>query len=104
VAEVHGSERCHALSQSVEECLKALWTEVLGVKDVDADAHFVELGGQSLQAVLLLSRIHEVTGVEVPFKLFAQMPTVNAVAAHLQSNGIAAVKATRNTLEESGLL
>lgn len=50
---------------AVEEVLVAIWREVLGVKKLGVYANFFALGGDSLSATQLLSRIKAAFGVEL---------------------------------------
>ncbi|HEY3567955.1 MAG TPA: phosphopantetheine-binding protein, partial [Thermoanaerobaculia bacterium] len=65
----------------LEERVAAVWRQVLGVAEVGVHDSFLELGGDSLLATRLMSRLREELAVELPMeRLFAQ-PTVAAVAA-----------------------
>ncbi|HEY4588333.1 MAG TPA: phosphopantetheine-binding protein, partial [Thermoanaerobaculia bacterium] len=64
----------------LEEQVAAVWRQVLGVAEVGVHDSFLELGGDSLLATRLMSRLREELAVELPMdRLFAQ-PTVAAVA------------------------
>ncbi|HEY0512848.1 MAG TPA: beta-ketoacyl synthase N-terminal-like domain-containing protein [Thermoanaerobaculia bacterium] len=64
-----------------EERVAAVWREVLGVAEVGVHDSFLELGGDSLLATRLMSRLREELAVDLSMdRLFAQ-PTVAAVAA-----------------------
>ncbi|MFC4044703.1 amino acid adenylation domain-containing protein [Dactylosporangium siamense] len=58
-----------------EETLAALWAEVLGVDRVGRDDDFFALGGHSILAVQLLSRVQRALGVDVPLKWAFDAPT-----------------------------
>ncbi|MFI5836646.1 amino acid adenylation domain-containing protein [Micromonospora sp. NPDC051300] len=57
---------------------------VLGVADLDVRENFFQLGGNSLHLAALQTRIAEVLGVEVPLRTLFQMPSVAALATHLE--------------------
>jgi acyl carrier protein len=71
------------VSSTLEEAVAKLWADVLRCDRVGLDEHFLGLGGQSLQAVLLLLRVQEMFGVEVPFKTFLEVPTVRQLCVHI---------------------
>jgi phthiocerol/phenolphthiocerol synthesis type-I polyketide synthase E len=65
----------------LEERVAAVWRQVLGLAEVGVHDSFLELGGDSLLATRLMSRLREELAVDLPMdRLFAQ-PTVAAVAA-----------------------
>jgi phthiocerol/phenolphthiocerol synthesis type-I polyketide synthase E len=61
-----------------------LFGEVLGVAPGSETDGFFELGGDSLMAVQLLSRISDVSGVEPDLERFFDEPTVAGIAAQLE--------------------
>jgi amino acid adenylation domain-containing protein len=68
---------------SLEEVLAEISATVLGLGCVGIDDNFFQLGGDSLLAMQLLSRIREATHVEVPFRSFFETPTVADIARHI---------------------
>jgi natural product biosynthesis luciferase-like monooxygenase protein len=63
-----------------ENQVAALWQQVLGTADFDIRENFLELGGNSLMAVQLISRVRDVFDVELPVGEFLRTPTVIAMA------------------------
>jgi phthiocerol/phenolphthiocerol synthesis type-I polyketide synthase E len=61
-----------------------LFGEVLGVAPESDTDGFFELGGDSLMAVQLMSRISDVSGVEPDLERFFDEPTVAGIAAQLE--------------------
>jgi acyl carrier protein len=43
-----------------------IWTDVLGIREIGINDDFLELGGQSLLAIQLLSRVHRDFYIELP--------------------------------------
>ncbi|EWM10646.1 dimodular non-ribosomal peptide synthetase, partial [Kutzneria sp. 744] len=70
-----------------EEILCTLFAEILGVDQVRPDADFFALGGQSLSAVKLLSRIRTVFGAELPIRAVFDTPTAAGLASLVVAGG-----------------
>jgi len=64
----------------VEEGLAEIWAEVLRRDAVGAQDHFFEVGGQSLLATQITSRIRERFAVEVPVRTLFQHPVLEDLA------------------------
>src|SRR5215208_4504315 len=69
----------------VEEILCGIWAEVLGVKGVGVDANFFEVGGHSLKATQVISRIRESFQVELPLRTIFEAPTIELLAERVES-------------------
>ena len=69
----------------VEEMLVGLWTQVLGLADVGVQDDFFQVGGDSLLATQLLSRVRDVMHAEVPLLTFSEAPTVASLALHIEA-------------------
>jgi FkbH-like protein len=54
---------------ALERDLVALWAELLNVEAVGIHENFFELGGHSLLAVQLLSRVHQIHGVDLSLEV-----------------------------------
>lgn len=67
----------------LEEALVGCWATVLGLERVGIDDNFFQLGGDSILATQLLSRIRDATHIEVTFRSFFEAPTVADVARHI---------------------
>jgi amino acid adenylation domain-containing protein len=63
-----------------EKRLADIYCEVLAVERVGVNDNFFELGGHSLLAIRVMSRIREAFGINLPFQLFFQQPTVAGLA------------------------
>src|SRR5947209_14654908 len=66
------------------EAIASLWAEVLELPAAGPDDDFFELGGDSLSAVQVLSRIQGRFGVRLPLATFFANPTPAGLAQVLQ--------------------
>ena len=55
--------------------IRRMWVELLGVPDVGDDDDFFDLGGHSLIAIRLMSRIHKELGVRFQLATIFDAPT-----------------------------
>ncbi len=69
---------------SLEARLQALWREQLDIAHVGLDDHFLELGGDSLHAAVIMTRVEQMTGRSLPLGTLLQAPTVRALAARVR--------------------
>ncbi|HEX3782002.1 MAG TPA: amino acid adenylation domain-containing protein [Pseudonocardiaceae bacterium] len=68
-----------------QEILCGLFAEILGRDSVRADENFFDLGGQSLSAVRLLSRVRGTFGVQLPIKAVFEAPSAAALAERIRT-------------------
>jgi acyl transferase domain-containing protein/acyl carrier protein len=50
--------------ERIEDSLRSIWRDLLGVEDIAHDDDFFEIGGDSLVAVRMIARVKETLGVE----------------------------------------
>ena len=82
-----GGDAAHqdtAPADDLEQQLRAIWEDVLGVAPVHAHHDFFELGGHSLLAIKLLDRIDKQFGRALGLATLFQAPTLGAQAALLR--------------------
>ncbi|TDE31053.1 hypothetical protein E1295_40370 [Nonomuraea mesophila] len=70
-----------AVDGELVEQVRLIWMEVLRIDDVAPDEDLYDLGGHSLTITQISARIRKRLGVEVPFDVFLDDPTVTGVAA-----------------------
>jgi amino acid adenylation domain-containing protein len=70
----------------VEEKLTAIWSEVLGVSQIGIhDNFFTQLGGHSLTATQLISRVRERFDIELPIRTLFEGPTIARLAEAVEA-------------------
>ncbi|MEN3329190.1 MAG: hypothetical protein V7638_3997 [Acidobacteriota bacterium] len=66
-----------------EEIVTAIWSQVLGIEKIDVHDNFFDLGGHSLRATQVISRIRELFHVELPLMRIFSAPTVESLATSI---------------------
>ncbi|MFI8399402.1 amino acid adenylation domain-containing protein [Streptomyces sp. NPDC085463] len=66
-----------------EELVADLWRDVLGAPRVGPEDNFFNLGGHSLMATQVVSRIRRVFGCEIALRTLFEKQTVRELAAHI---------------------
>ena len=67
----------------VEDLVAGIWCRVLGIGRVGIHDSFFDLGGHSLNATRVLSRLREAFAVELPLRALFEAPTVAELAARV---------------------
>ncbi len=67
-----------------EELLAGVWAETLRVERVGAHDDFFALGGHSLAATGMISRVRAAFGVEVPLRAVFEAPVLSALAERIE--------------------
>ncbi len=73
-----------AALSDVEREVADVWQELLGVEEVRPHDDFFEVGGSSLMAVQLGSRLRQALGVELPSDFLLEASTLRALAAMVE--------------------
>ncbi len=76
-----------APSNAIEDKIADIWKEVLGLKTVSIADSFFNIGGDSLSATLVLSKIEEEFSIAVSFKNFFKFPTIREIAQMIEKEG-----------------
>jgi acyl carrier protein len=69
--------------EQLEALIAGVWCEVLGVKQVECEQNFFDVGGNSLRAIQGRERIRQLTGVDFALTDLFRFPTVRSLARHL---------------------
>lgn len=75
---------------SIEQQLAVLWEKTLGIRGIGRDDNFYDLGGDSLDAVSLFTRIEQRLGVSLDLLHISSCPTIGAMADRLRKGGASA--------------
>ncbi|MDQ1351194.1 MAG: tyrocidine synthetase, partial [Acidobacteriota bacterium] len=68
----------------IEKKLAVLWSEVLGVTSIGIDDNFFRLGGHSLKATILISKIHKEFDASIPLSKIFITPTIRDLANYIK--------------------
>ncbi|HXJ43317.1 MAG TPA: non-ribosomal peptide synthetase [Bryobacteraceae bacterium] len=68
----------------IEQTLAELWQELLNVESVNRDSSFFTLGGHSLMAIQMISRVRETLGVDVPLRTIFERPRLHEFAEAIE--------------------
>jgi amino acid adenylation domain-containing protein len=68
----------------VETGLTEIWQDVLGIDKIGITDNFFNLGGHSLTATMLASRIHKTFNVKIPLTTIFVTPTIEGIAGFIK--------------------
>jgi acyl-CoA synthetase (AMP-forming)/AMP-acid ligase II/acyl carrier protein len=69
----------------VEEELARIWAQVLNIEHLSIHDDFFRLGGDSLQATQMMSRVRNAFQVELPLRSLFETPTIAMMAEHVET-------------------
>jgi natural product biosynthesis luciferase-like monooxygenase protein len=70
----------------LEKEIASIWEQVLGVPKAGTSDNFFDLGGHSLLVIQVQRRLREATGREISITDMFRLPTISALAAHLNGS------------------
>jgi phthiocerol/phenolphthiocerol synthesis type-I polyketide synthase E len=73
-------------ANEVEQNIAEIWKALLGIEKVGVFDNYFELGGDSLSASQVVSRIRQAFGVEIPMDKFFEDPSVSALAKYVKES------------------
>ncbi len=63
-----------------EQVLASIWIDVFDLDTIDIDENFFDIGGHSLNAVQVMTRLEKVTGRRLPLSTLFEFPTIRKLA------------------------
>jgi bacitracin synthase 3 len=84
----------------LEKRLVELWSDVLGIEEdvISINSNFFRLGGHSLKATIVTSRIKKEFDVYIPLVELFKTPTIRQLAGYIKNKGKKAFSATDSNL------
>ncbi|NOQ24221.1 MAG: amino acid adenylation domain-containing protein, partial [Bacteroidales bacterium] len=86
--EIKAGDDYVAPSNSIEENLVEIWSEVLNIEkeEISTRANFFAIGGHSLKAVIVASRVHALFNVDITIKEIFSYPTIKDIAIIIEAS------------------
>ena len=69
----------------LEDLLKAIWEEVIGIRPIGIHDSFFDLGADSLHALIMLTMVEKETEINIPPEALHIAPTIKALADYIQN-------------------
>ncbi len=69
-----------------EENIARVWQDIFGIETIGVKDDFFELGGDSLKAMTVSSKIHKELEIKIPIAVFFAGPTVEELAGYIAEN------------------
>jgi acyl carrier protein len=66
-----------------EKITAEIWQELLGIDTIGVNDDFFEMGGHSLLAARLASRLREIFRIDIPLNIFLNKPTVRQLMEYI---------------------
>jgi amino acid adenylation domain-containing protein len=70
-----------------ETKIAEIWSDVLDISPIGVESNFFDLGGHSMLATKVVTRIREAFSLNVPMRVMFDSPTIAGVAAHVANAG-----------------
>jgi len=71
-----------------EELVARIWSQSLGVDSIGLDDDFFEMGGHSLIAVEVMTKMDKASGVKLPLSILFEYPTIRQFSTLLESKEV----------------
>jgi natural product biosynthesis luciferase-like monooxygenase protein/amino acid adenylation domain-containing protein len=87
LAALPSHERFVAPRNDLERSLAKVWNDVLGLERVGVHDNFFDVGGHSLSAIRVVTRVQQELHADFSLRIFFTKPTIAEIAAHLAPEG-----------------
>ena len=84
---VSHSNEYKAPENVLEYKLVQIWETILQKKPISVNDNFFDMGGHSLLAAKLFTKIYESTGIKIPLAILFNAPTISELAAVIKRDG-----------------
>lgn len=79
------ARRYNSATTSMTESMDAIWKKVLHQTNIDQDVSFFDLGGTSLQAIVIFERLEKELGITLPATTLFNAPTISSLVELIES-------------------
>jgi amino acid adenylation domain-containing protein len=75
-------------ADEIEKKLLEIWTQLMNLEKekISTDANFFQLGGHSLRAIVMISKIHKELKVTIPLAEIFRTPTIRGLAGYIKQS------------------
>ena len=84
----HAQQNWVAPVTELEQQVAAIWADILGAERVGLSDHFFEMGGHSLLAMQVISRLRNLLGREVPLRSLFEQPRLHGFVASVLADAV----------------
>jgi len=85
-----------------EQVVAAIWSQILGLEQVGVHDNFFDLGGHSLSATRIISRLHAAFDLNLPLRSLFEAPTVASLATYVETMRWASQSQQRKAPSDGG--
>ncbi len=82
-------------SSKIEKLLAKIWGEVLSNNNIGINDNFFDLGGNSLKAIVIISKLNQEINVKIPFGKIFKNPTIKDLANFISAYNKSSFKAIK---------
>ncbi|MEM9325298.1 MAG: phosphopantetheine-binding protein, partial [Bacteroidota bacterium] len=73
-----------APTNEIEELVAEVWQEVFSLEKIGINENFLELGGHSLTAIKIVSRLAEQLDLTIPVSIIFERPNIAEIAQYVE--------------------